>query len=265
MPAAYDSTSHPNPVWLHEVETCPSTNSWAIEHSSQLDHGAVVFTAKQTAGRGQQGRVWYAPAGVLTASFVLDHLPMAQLPGLSLAAGLATIYAVEDLLPRCHQGMLKLKWPNDLLLNQRKLAGILCEATSRASAPSARVVVGIGLNRCVNFDQSDLNDTDILASAVSLHQVCDSVPDEMALLQNLRHYLLQVANILTRSGLATLLPELRRRDALLNRSVTLELSQETVRGQAVGIDTQGRLLIVDAAQDAIEPVRAFASGRVSWD
>jgi BirA family transcriptional regulator, biotin operon repressor / biotin---[acetyl-CoA-carboxylase] ligase len=262
MSDTYDSTNHPQPVWLHEVETCPSTNSWAIEHASQLGHGAVVFTAKQTAGRGQQGRVWHAPAGVLTASFVLDHLPVTQLPGLSLAAGLATIYAVEDLLPES-QGMLKLKWPNDLLLNRHKLAGILCEATSRASAPNARVVVGIGLNRCANFNQPDLHHTGALTNAVSLHQVCESVPDEMALLQNLRHYLLQVASILTRSGLATLLPELRHRDALLNYAVTLELPQETVKGQAIGIDAQGRLLIAEATQDAIS-VRAFASGRVSW-
>jgi BirA family transcriptional regulator, biotin operon repressor / biotin---[acetyl-CoA-carboxylase] ligase len=251
------------PTWLHWLESCPSTNSWAIEHSQQLSHGAVVFTLKQTAGRGQQGRVWYAPPGVLTASFVLD-LPRAQLSGLSLAAGLAVIYAVEDLLPEC-QKRLKLKWPNDLLLHERKLAGILCEATFRASLPMTRVVVGIGLNRCVNFKQLDLpSNPDLYANAVSLDQVCKTVPDEMALLQRLRYYLLQVADLFARStpaGLTVLLPELRDRDVLLDRDVRLELPQETVSGRAVGIDAQGRLLIADAA----ESVRAFTSGRVFWN
>lgn len=246
------------PYWLHWVEQCSSTNTWAMDCAAQLQHGDVVFTRGQTAGRGQHGRTWYAPAGVLTASFVLDRLPISQLPGLSLAAGLAVIYAVEDLLPSC-LGTLRLKWPNDVLIEQRKLAGILCETTSSQLSTSTRVIVGVGLNRCADF-----GDEKAVANAVSLHQVSSVVPDELPLLERLRHYLIQVADILTRtsedSGLAALLPELGRRDALLDRSITIDLAGKTVSGQAAGIDACGRLQL--RLPDS--RVCTFTSGRVVW-
>ena len=250
------------PYWLHWVEQCASTNTWAMDCAAQLHHGDVVFTRRQTAGRGQHGRTWYAPAGVLTASFVLDRLPIFQLPGLSLAAGLAVVYGVEDLLPSC-LGRLQLKWPNDVLIEQRKLAGILCEANSGQFSSSTRVIVGVGLNRCADFAQAGL-DEKAVGSAVSLHQVSNSVPDELPLLERLRHYLIQVADILTRtsedSGLAALLPELRRRDALFDRSITIDLAGKTVSGQAAGIDAYGRLQL--RLPDG--RVCTFTSGRVLW-
>ena len=201
------------PAWLHWLDTCPSTNTWAIAHRSSLQHGDVVFTPQQTAGRGQHGRVWHAPPGVLTASFILEHVPVAQMPVISLGAGLSVIYAVEDLLPTL-QGTLRLKWSNDVLLNGRKLAGILCEATANGSR--GRVIVGIGLNHCVDFAQAGL-DENAIGQAVSLHQVVPIVPELLLLLERLRHYLLQTAGLLkpehasdNSMGLTALLPALRK-------------------------------------------------------
>jgi BirA family transcriptional regulator, biotin operon repressor / biotin---[acetyl-CoA-carboxylase] ligase len=128
------------PAWLHWLDQTPSTNSWSIEHLSQLQHGDVVFTPQQTAGRGQFDRIWHSPPGVLTASFILDGLDPSQQSGLSLAVGLAVIYAIEDLAISC-QNCLQLKWPNDIWYDQRKLAGILCEVSKD------RLIVGIGCNR----------------------------------------------------------------------------------------------------------------------
>jgi len=259
------SSNVPNPDnlprWLHWLEHCPSTNTWAIDRAADLNHGDVVFTRNQTAGKGQHGRVWHSPFGVLTASFVLDRLPASQLPSLSLAAGLAVIYAVEDLLPDW-RGMLRLKWPNDVLLEGRKLAGILCEAAS--STPNqTRVIVGVGLNRCADFAQAGL-DTKAIGNAISLHEVKSLVPDELPLLERLRHYLIQAGSILSQgnslavSGLAALLPELRRRDALLNHQIALELPGEQISGQAAGMDKCGRLLL----RLSDNQLRAFSSGRV---
>jgi BirA family transcriptional regulator, biotin operon repressor / biotin---[acetyl-CoA-carboxylase] ligase len=252
-----DRTTLPN--WLHWIEACESTNTWAIAHATALIHGGVVFTTNQTAGRGQHGRSWYAPPGVLTTSVVLDGLPVSQLPGLSLAAGLAVIYAVEDLLPNL-QDELRLKWPNDVWLQERKLAGILCEATSGSKGHS-RVVVGIGLNRCADFSNTNLN------HAISLHQVSIAVPAELSLLERSRHYLLQASSILAHqdsgaefSGLASLLPELRRRDALRDRPITVELPEGQFTGQGAGLDAHGRLLLrLPNGQ-----LQAFTSGRVAW-
>ena len=263
-----DSDSKDLPSWLRWVEQCSSTNIWAIAHAADLSHGDVVFTRQQTAGRGQQGRIWHSPPGVLTASFVLDRLPTAQLPGLSLAAGLAVIYTIEDLLaiqPSDRSGLLRLKWANDVLIDRRKVAGILCDATSSQSSGTARVVVGIGLNRCVDFAEAGLTSSEI-GRAASLHQFFPVVPDEFDLLERLRYYLLQLADLLSktvpgRSGLALLLPELRRRDALFDRPIRIELPGESVFGQAAGIDDLGRLLLRLPDQQ----IRAFISGHVLWD
>ena len=245
--------------WLHRLDSCPSTNTWALERLHKLSHGDVVFTPRQTSGRGQQGRIWYSPPGVLTASFVLDRILAVRLPGFSLAAGLATIYAVEDLMP-CLQEQLRLKWPNDVLLSGRKLAGVLCEGVT--SGAEAKVIVGIGLNRCADFAGLSSH----LQSPISLHQVAAVVPDEVSLLAHLRHYLLQTAGLMGLEqlqidmGLSALLPMLRHRDALLGSPITLNLMEKQVSGQAAGIDDRGQLLL--RLPDG--KLHAFASGHVQW-
>ena len=249
--------------WLHTLDTCASTNTWAIARADQLHHGDVIFTKRQTSGRGQHDRTWHAPNGVLTASFVLDNLNPNLLPGLSLAVGLAVIYAIEDLVPECRD-MLRLKWPNDVWIDRQKLAGILCEATSSKVSGKTRTVVGIGVNRCVDFVSAGL-DARAIGNAVSLHSIASNVPDELCLLDRLRHYLLELADMFSnidrppkKSGLALLLPELRRRDALIGCNVAIDLSSETICGEVVGIDGCGRLLVCLAG----DRIQAITSGRV---
>ncbi len=236
-----------NPAWLHWLAQTPSTNTWAIEHSTQLHHGDVVFTPHQTAGRGQGDRVWQSPPGVLTASFILDGVAPRHWPALSLTSGLAVIYAIEDLLPAGRQ-RLQLKWPNDVWCDQRKLAGILAEGQGQ------RVVVGIGCNLQVDFRGWDES-----INPISLHQIQPIVPSELLLLERLRHYLLEVAGLLTaQGGLAPLLPELRRRDALWGQAVWIGLPQQSWSGIAQGIDEQGRYQI----QGANHELRSFTAGRI---
>jgi BirA family biotin operon repressor/biotin-[acetyl-CoA-carboxylase] ligase len=262
------TTSHldiNSPVWLHWLESCSSTNTWALEYLSQLQHGDVICTQHQTAGRGQDGRIWYSPAGVLTASFILRQLPSARLSGFPLAVGLAVIYAIEELLPHL-QSQLGLKWPNDVLCKKQKLAGILCEATSSNNAHHSNVVIGIGLNRCVDFAEGGLTPEQV-GNAVSLHQLSERVPDELELLERLRHYLLQVSDLLTHPnplspGLTALLPALRDRNVLRNRRVTLEQREQRMIGQVIDIDPLGRLLV----QVPNQPPQAIVSGRIiHWE
>jgi BirA family transcriptional regulator, biotin operon repressor / biotin---[acetyl-CoA-carboxylase] ligase len=250
-----------SPVWLHWLESCSSTNTWALEHFPQLQHGDVVFTQRQTAGRGQDKRIWYSPAGVFTASFILSQIPSIQLPGLPLALGLAAIYAIEDLLPH-QQGQLGLKWPNDVLFEERKLAGILCESIPSNNAHSGSVVIGIGLNHRVDFAKVGLTQAHV-GNAISLHQLSERVPDELELLERLRHYILQVSALLTHPnplspGLTALLPALRDRNVLYNRLVTIEQREQRIIGQVIDIDSLGRLLV----QTPNQPIQTIVSGRI---
>ena len=247
---------NPLPSWLKWLEVCPSTNTWAIEHLAQLDHGTVVFTRRQTQGRGQNGRIWYSPPGVLTLSVVLDRIPTTQLSGFSLIAGLAVIYAIEDLLPSLHN-QLRLKWTNDVWLNQRKLAGILCEGTTNSNG--TKLVVGIGLNHRANFTDLEINTA---KNPISLHEVTPIIPNEILLLEKLRYYLLQTVGVLQSSHhsacFSALLNTVRDRDALLGKQITIELSEEQISGEAVGIDDRGclQLRLSDGT------IRTFMSGHV---
>ncbi len=231
--------------WLIELETCPSTNTWALEHSAALAHGACVWTTQQTAGRGRGGSTWQAPTGVLTASFVL-HQKTAT-PQLSLAAGLAVCHAVEDLCPGLRVG---LKWPNDCLLlaadgNPGKLAGILCERPHE-TAGKACVVVGIGLN----LDPHWTADRDTLLLAIgrtcpptSLAEHCANVPTMLDLLDGLRRYLLEAAGMLAADQWLRIVESWRERDVLRGHELTITVGSEQLSGLGTGIDDQGRLCL----------------------
>jgi BirA family transcriptional regulator, biotin operon repressor / biotin---[acetyl-CoA-carboxylase] ligase len=228
------------PSWLHWLPETPSTNTWAIEHKEQLQHGDVVFTPKQTAGRGQFDRVWQSPPGVLTASFILDEVP---LTGLSLAVGLAVIYAIEDLINS--PNILQLKWPNDIWHQQKKLAGILCEVHKN------RVVVGIGCNLQVNLPAT-------IPNAISLHQL-DTMPiSELSMLTSIRRYLLETAEVLTSKGFTALLPALTARDALRDRSISVTANDQITIGTGAGFDKQGCLQMLLPNQQ----LQSITSGQV---
>ncbi len=231
--------------WLIALESCPSTNTWALEHLEALAHGACVWTISQTAGRGQHGRTWLAPPGVLTASFALDLDTAVPATRLALAAGLAIAHAVEDLAPGA---ALSLKWPNDCLLGGRKLAGVLCE---RAHAAPGRVVVGIGLN----LDPRWVEPPPGLAPA-SVAEIV-TPPTMPVMLSALRRYLLEACGLLAAGGWPRLLPALRARDHLRGRALVVQDAGGRHAGTGAGLDDEGRLLI-----DSPTGLRALASGSV---
>jgi BirA family transcriptional regulator, biotin operon repressor / biotin---[acetyl-CoA-carboxylase] ligase len=230
-----------------------------MANCADLSHGAVVFTRYQTAGRGQWGRSWVAPAGVLTASFVLR--PLAPDPQstadaaagyLSLLAGLAVIQALER-FDRALSPQLQIKWPNDVWLAGRKLAGILVETGADG------VVVGIGLNRQVDFGAAAWAER-----AISLHQVSADVPSDRQLLTRLRSELLDLAAVApSPEGLlsSTWIRAINQRDLLRDRTVTVQQGTETIVGIGQGIDWQGgyQLRLPDGT------VRSLRSGQIqSW-
>lgn len=124
---------------FHSVESVGSTNRWVAEHAAELDSGAVVYTLNQTAGRGRHGREWSStPGETLAFSLLLDSMP----PGfhrtwVPLVSGACVANAVRNL----GADLAVVKWPNDVLINGEKLAGILVEVLA-----DGRMVVGVGIN-----------------------------------------------------------------------------------------------------------------------
>lgn len=203
-----------------------STNVRARELAARgAPHGTLVTASAQTAGRGRQGRPWVAPEGSsLLCSLVLRGLPLPPL--LSLAAGVAVAEVCVDLLGP--ESAVAVKWPNDVLVDGRKVAGILVEGR-----PQERwVVLGVGLNVAVRPE--DLPD-ELRGRAGTLGLTPADVEPALALL-------LAALTRWMAAPRAEVLAAVRQRDALLGRS----LSWAGGDGVAAGIDDAGRLLVEPA-------------------
>ncbi|WP_298614442.1 biotin--[acetyl-CoA-carboxylase] ligase [uncultured Thermosynechococcus sp.] len=229
--------------WLVWLETCESTNTWALHHAEQLYLGQVIYTQAQTRGRGQYNRVWHSPKGVLTASFILPQVQGMVAP--SVQAGIAVMRALSGLRPTVDRH-LQLKWPNDVMAEGKKLAGILCESRS------PWFVVGVGLNRCVDVAAMGI------PQAISLHRLLDpweAVPTDLELLAAIRAELLWCWQQPQWAGVAA------ERDFLRGRSLTLVQGEKKWQGIGVGIGDRGTLQVRLSNGE----VREFSSGHVIYD
>jgi len=192
-----------------------STNLRARELAiSGAPHGTLVTAGEQSAGRGRQGRTWVAPPGRALLMSVVVRDPPALLP-------LIAAVGVADVCGRAAQ----IKWPNDVLLDGRKVAGILVEGRPQ----EGWAVLGIGLNVAVSAD--DLPD-DLRDRATGLGREPSDVESVLGdLLNVLDRRLIEVP--------ATTLDAWRRRDALAGREITWNGGT----GTAAGVDDGGRLLV----------------------
>ncbi len=216
----------------------PSTNDRALELAGRddLQLPAIVLAQRQTAGRGRGANQWWADEGTLTFSLVIDahafQLPPERWTKISLVVGLAICQATHKFL---QPNRPALKWPNDVLIDGRKLCGILIEM---ASAGSGRVVIGIGLNVNTDFEAAP---AEVQARATSLRQETghDHNSDDVLLA-----VLDELAAELT--GLSTE-PDLPGRwdrwCYLTGRTVEVENGQPNTHGLCQGIDSDGALLI----------------------
>ena len=130
---------------IHYFEEVESTQNIARNLAAEgAPHGTVVIAETQSAGRGRMGRGWHSPPGVnlYTTIILRPKIAMAEVPRLSLVAGIAAAEALEEVAP----GIVQLKWPNDVWLNGRKAGGIIAEAVTDRTQQLDSVLVGIGLN-----------------------------------------------------------------------------------------------------------------------
>lgn len=206
-------------------ESCASTQD--VLRGTDLPEGAVAVTEHQTSGRGREGRPWEdVPGRSLLLSLLLRPPSGTPTHQLALVAGLAVAEAVEE-----QRDAAGIKWPNDVLLEGRKVAGILLEAAQGA------VVCGIGVN--VAQDETQLP-SGTRVPAGSLLVVTGRAPDRAELLVTLLEILEHRYAAWCRAGLAPLLDELEARNVLRGQRVVIG----QVRGIAGPIEADGRLSVV---------------------
>lgn len=229
-----------------------STNRSLMERAALgLPNGFACLAEHQSDGRGRQGRTWVSPFAAnlyLSLLWRFDVMP-ARLSALSLVAGVAALEALQD----CDVQDLLLKWPNDVIWQDRKLAGILLEMNGEATGP-CQVVLGLGIN--VNMPPGPASAID--QPWVDVRTAGGRPIDRNRLAGRVLFRLLSAIRGFASDGPASCLERWRAHDYVKDQPVTLHGLADSVHGTAVGLDDDGALLVeVDGT------LRRYRSGEVS--
>ncbi|MEJ0046567.1 MAG: biotin--[acetyl-CoA-carboxylase] ligase [Rhodospirillales bacterium] len=242
---------HSPAVMIEVVDEIASTNDYLLSHAESFASGRACIAEIQTAGRGRRGRSWFAAPGASLAFSMLWRFEreLDFLSGLSLAAGVAVARVLHELGAR----EVRLKWPNDVLYRQHKLAGILVE--TQGGNRSCVAVVGIGINLTLppavrgRIDQAVTD----LAAAVP------TIPGRNVLASLLLRELASVLGEFARGGFSALREEWSSLHAYQGRAVRLRGSgDEGALGRVLGVAADGALLLDTGAGE-----QRFYSGEIS--
>ncbi|NUF26678.1 BirA family transcriptional regulator, biotin operon repressor / biotin-[acetyl-CoA-carboxylase] ligase [Gilliamella bombicola] len=222
----YQSDSH-----CEILPIIDSTNQYLLDRIGQLTSGDCCVAEFQSKARGRRGRKWFSPFGsnLYFSMYWKLEQGVAAAMGLSLVVGIV----LADTLRTLSGQNIKVKWPNDLYLNDQKLAGILVELAGK-TGDCAHVVIGVGVNLTMTNPDTNI------------------VNQKWANLGNVDRNLLvaQVAKVLKskliefeKHGLAPFIHDWNRLDNFANRPVKLLIGDNIIRGIAKGINEQGALLL----------------------
>ena len=201
---------------IKRFDEVQSTN----ESAKLMPAGSVVIAESQTGGRGRYGRVWVSPKGNLYLSAVVPEQG-GRTPVLAVVAGVAVIEALSD-FPAL------LKWPNDVLINGGKVAGILLEKTERGT-----VVIGIGINVLSNPTEKMMYKTESLNGKISLNQ----------LEENLLHALSVNVDLLIQNRFDLIREKWIKKAVGLGEMIEVHLTNKTIRGYFKEFSPQGELIL----------------------
>ena len=232
-------------------DSVESTNDLAKEMVADWDkEGTVILADSQTLGRGRHGRSWHSEKGlgIYLSTVVIPELPPEHIPQITMVAGVALGQAINQF----SQTQAHLKWPNDILLNEKKVAGILTE--NYQDHGHSGVIIGIGVN--VNHSRFPIPLQHIATSmAMENGQSFDRLPLIPALITQLdseyRSFLEQ--------GLPSTLHQWSQNSEMFGMHLSLTQGDTTHTGTAIKLDEQGRLVVLlDTGEE-----RAFDSGEVT--
>lgn len=227
-----------------------STNQYLLDRLNELHSGDSCVAEYQQAGRGRRGRKWFSPFGAnlyLSMYWRLEQGPAAAI-GLSLVIGIV----LAEVLQSLGADDVRVKWPNDLYLKDRKLAGILVELTGK-TGDAAQIVMGAGINLVMRNVQAD----DINQGWINLQEAGIAIDRNVLAVQvinELRHSL----RIFEQEGLAPFLPRWEKLDNFVHRPVKLIIGDKEIFGTSRGINEQGALML---EQDGV--IKPWVGGEIS--
>lgn len=238
---------------LHAIKVfteIDSTNSYLLQQELDGPGGVLVLAESQTAGRGRRGRSWISPFGSNLYLSLSWRMPLtrATIEGLSLAVGLAVIQGLEE------EGFpgLKMKWPNDLLLDNAKVAGILIELKP-PTRDYVDLVIGIGVNLQMP-----------VASGRLIDQPWRDLSSEMqgksrnSIAASIVNSLIAVLGKFAEGGFTSFRQDWQEKDAFINLPVQLHMGDTIIAGIARGVNDQGAIRVLVG-----EEVREFHGGEIT--
>lgn len=225
----------PNITVKHVI---PSTNDYLLEQvraGKPLENGQIVVAECQSAGRGRRGRTWVSPFGshiYFSMHWQLDGIQQAM--GLSIAVGIAVREAIQSVVT----SEVKVKWPNDLLIERQKIAGILVELEGQTDGPCS-VVIGVGIN--VNMPQIQGDEIDQPWTDMNTHA---NVPvDRNALVATLICQMKQQLVEFEQQGLQNATAHWNQHDCYYDQPIELIMGNRRLYGIGKGIDLQGGIVL----------------------
>lgn len=231
--------AHSGATWIGGridcLDTVDSTNSYLRRLAVQgaID-GVVAVAEEQTGGRGRLGRTWVSPPGrnLYLSVLLRCDMPPEAMGQVSLTAGLAACETVDEWCAGT------LKWPNDVLVDGRKVVGILCEAEVRGG--ERQVVIGVGINVNMRLDEFPV---DLRDKAGSLAHASGGEIDRNLVAGRLLSHLERRYDELRRRGFAGLAAEWTRRCGFLNRRIRVQEPGGIVEGEVLGLAPDGALCL----------------------
>lgn len=241
---------------LETFDQLPSTSAYLAQMNATDANAHVVACDWQTQGNGRRGKSWDTKPGNITFSVcTVAPLQASQLMGLSLVTGVTIAQALQEACDIAVQ----LKWPNDVIIQDRKLCGLLTELQSSQNVGTTTVVTGIGINVIENDAVKQMG-----IGGISLQEVCDSVPAREHIIATIVEILLKNYSLFYQHGWPAFKDLWASRDYLVGKSVILHASEQRPqqRVDVQGIDDNGALLVSDNGVND-RSTRAVYSGEVS--
>ncbi|MBV8802400.1 MAG: biotin--[acetyl-CoA-carboxylase] ligase [Gammaproteobacteria bacterium] len=226
---------------LDIFDSIPSTNQFLLEQAKTSPSGHFCLAEQQTAGRGRRGRVWDTPLGGNIACSLLWRFKN-NISGLSNAVGVILVNVLRQY--GIKEG-LQLKWPNDVLFAQRKLAGILIEKIGES------VIIGIGVN--LHLPEPKLKER------IDVNEIMNKAVARNELVGLLINELLKALPLFQQQGLKGFIKEWRKWDGLTGCKVNVLTPERVFCGIAQGINEKGEFLLLDQEQK----IHVFQYGEVT--
>lgn len=225
---------------IYLFDAIDSTNSHAHKLAKEgAKEGTVVLSESQSRGKGRLGRSWFSPSGtnIYLSVILRPQMPASQITLLTFAAAIAVAKAIRDIT-----GLdADIKWPNDILIKGKKVAGILSEMDAKSDTIRF-VVIGIGIN--VNLEKKDIP-LELMDKATSIKIESNSTIDRMNLICRVLENLEKWYNLFERNGANDIIKEWKSLAITIGRDVKVQSGNSFVEGRAVDIDENGALLIKD--------------------